>query len=1547
MTTANMSVGIKTDAAKQSLRELKSWMQQEMRGVSLSLSSAAIVKDVQESLKRQKFAIGLDLAGMEGQVSTALRQAFATKQRVEIDSLHLIEQVKAAINAGAGGVRLGGVAAPVAGVGGVSADIKTVITQMLVPAVDELAKAAALVGGTARKIGVGASGGSATASSGYSYTDPTTGERISYKRKIDPNLALPTITAGNNLKREMDAEAAAAREAQQDANRTYTMRRNWRRAAETEEVAAFREAQQDANRTYAMRRSWARSNDASEAAATREAQADANRTFSMRRSFARAQDSAEAAAAREAQADANRTFAMRRAFRKAEERAQQDQIAEFFSRQRFAATRQYTGPGAAIAAAQATQARFGADATTSFLGPSRAHLLDQTSGLEEYRRKLRAVKPDTEGLTIAHKAMAGVMNDSHAAARGLAGSMGMLWATYGNVAPLVAAAAIGAGLRSVFTIGKDLEYQLAFVQVLTNGTAISMREFGDAVRGSMSAPTEAAEALRGLAQNGLSARESLQALPSILALATAGELGLSEAALGATGVMAAFNLQVGDLGRVSDVFAKAAAISNTSVSAMVESMKQASTVADFYNVSLEETAAGLAMLAQRNITGTAAGTAYRNMWVELATPTKRASEALNSLGLSLYDSNSQLLATDDVLTMLASKLSTLNEQSRLSFLNDVFGERGSKSASAILSQFDEYQRKLKTLKEESKDFTSTITEALSQTTEGKIKGLISEFQLATATAFSEGAPALKNFVDELRGLAGSERFTKDLIALSEVVINLTKFLIEHGDVLAATFAIWKATGWVLAASAGMQAVRAEAAATGIAMTRLGAAARLAWSSMAGPLGMVALLGAEYFLLRDSTDAATESTKAFSNALDIENQRLQRSTKSIEERVRLLDLQVKFQKEGKSVADARDAAERAAAQDQVKSIQQQITDRERLRDTLTAQMGQKPPELLLGPDAKAARDRYYETKQQVDAVNKELASLYNARNAAEVNANAQALQKDREFSSRRLGDIYEFNQKVKTALEANPKLKLQGLTISESSAPTDREAFEQFMKSRNADFNKNAVNLPKRDPQAESQAHKDELARSRQLIAQMNSEQEALKQQIGFRKALDEARYDPAVFGPYAAALLAEQREIDGVSKSIQLQDQWIKKLQAAKGSALLTDADRTNLQTTIEKEQAEMLRARLDLQNRSAVATARAAQARARDAADEKKTLDDLRRASDTRMREDSNKVRAKAIDPADAAEAAARMDIEKNFASAIAEHEKQREASMARLREIMVEMGPLREEEAVSTAVATKALQENIAQQDVKLSVLRAQLQIQSDEVGANARQLAQYAKTAGYGWDKFWSDYVEKAATNAKVVEDIMSASMNTLSQAAAQYVSGQKNGWVSLRTSILQEVNRILTSKAIAELVKLVGSLFSGTGTSTGGGGGGVTNWNGSAGSGLGATYSANGNVMTSNGPLPLQMYSMGGVATRPQVSVFGEGRTPEAYVPLPDGRSIPVTMRGGAGGDTNVAINISIASDGKSRVESDGSGKKAEQLGKMLDSAVMQVIAREKRPGGLLY
>jgi hypothetical protein len=84
-------------------------------------------------------------------------------------------------------------------------------------------------------------------------------------------------------------------------------------------------------------------------------------------------------------------------------------------------------------------------------------------------------------------------------------------------------------------------------------------------------------------------------------------------------------------------------------------------------------------------------------------------------------------------------------------------------------------------------------------------------------------------------------------------------------------------------------------------------------------------------------------------------------------------------------------------------------------------------------------------------------------------------------------------------------------------------------------------------------------------------------------------------------------------------------------------------------------------------------------------------------------------------------------------------------------------------------------------------------------------------------------------------------------------------------------------------------------------------GAVGSSTGADFDvafAKGGVMTSRGPVPLRAYSNGGVANSPQLAMYGEGSSAEAYVPLPDGRRIPVAMKGGGGRAVTIVQNLTV-------------------------------------------
>lgn len=94
---------------------------------------------------------------------------------------------------------------------------------------------------------------------------------------------------------------------------------------------------------------------------------------------------------------------------------------------------------------------------------------------------------------------------------------------------------------------------------------------------------------------------------------------------------------------------------------------------------------------------------------------------------------------------------------------------------------------------------------------------------------------------------------------------------------------------------------------------------------------------------------------------------------------------------------------------------------------------------------------------------------------------------------------------------------------------------------------------------------------------------------------------------------------------------------------------------------------------------------------------------------------------------------------------------------------------------------------------------------------------------------------------------------------------------------------------------------------------------------------------------QGYSTGGIAKGPQAGYPTVLHGTEAVVPLPDGKTIPVTMQGGMGQQNNVTVNVAIDGNGNATQDQEGSGI---DLGKAVAAAVQSELINQKRAGGIL-
>lgn len=1610
MTTANLSVGLKTDSARQSLREFKAWAKSEMKGVLLSINDDALTNSVQAALKRQKFKIDFDASALKASTSKALGDAFATRYQIKLDTGNLTDQVKAAVSAGVGGVKLSGGQS-----GGFSPDIKTAIQQTLTPAIDELAKAAVIVGGTARKIGAQGTPGAVSASRSISGTDAE-GFRTTYRQKLpEPDAVLAQTRASNAAKEKLEADelnAAGERQAQLRRRRAAERGEEINAIGERQELIrqfrarqAAEELNEQGQRQSAMRslRARQRGEELNELgqrqadlrqARARQAGEELNeqgqRQSALRslRSRERGQELNDVGQrqellrqirARQAGEEMNESglraqmFARRRAQEAGEEinaagqraaqlqarrkeRAQElAEVMAHFDRLKAAAARQYTGRGASISAAAGVAGIYGEGRAREALGARQSGLLGEVGTLGEYERKMKAVVPVVKQAADNHKAFRDAANDAHSAARGLAGSLGMLWVTWGSTVPLVAAASLGAAIRSVYTNGKDLEYQLAFVSVLTDRATISTERFAQAVRGSLTAPVQAAEALRGLAQNGLSAQQALMALPAILNLATAGEMSLSDAALGATGVMAAFNLQVTDLGRIGDVFAKAAALSNTNVQGMVEAMKQASTVSDQYKVSLEETAATLAVMAKRNISGTAAGTAFRNMMVEVATPTEKAKRSMDVLGLSIYDNNNQLKDYGAILQQVREKTILLNEKSKLEFLNNVFGERGAKAINAVLSDYQLYLSTLDEVKTKSSGFSESVTAALSETTEGKIKALVSEFQLSTATAFDSAKNSANIFIDTLRTATSSNEFRQGLAGLASNLGSVATFLVEHAGLFVQVIAIYKVYQvTALATAAATAAMGYQASAATFMFGGLAVSAKVLLGTLTLGIATIATLGLEWLLLSKHTDEATEAQKAFTLALEKQNDKADSALERLRSENTLLARRNELMLAGKSATDAQKQAERELGNGEALDAKQRLDqDKAKLAAAEQRMRATESEDLAISVSTGIAQ-RSAETIKAAEEVENLTRRVKEQTVAYEKSQAVQAATLTRDGNAdigNRLAKIQALREEIRAVDEASKgKIKLAGIEISEAEALRGTAAeFESLLKKRQAELNSRKQNVTLPSPELRA----NDAALSRGVIEKARAEEEALRRRLRLQRELEEAKYSSTKFGTELTSVLSEQRSRQGIADSMEVERKTIALLNAEKGRANFKAADRQNIENEIETRRRRLDALREELTARTQIDAYKARNRQEDAATREQKYLTSQAVKDAEQLQKINTKYALKIIDPVEAARAAAELDAIQNYAQGIAEQEDNvlriQEARSVLLRE-------WQEASAEERANANERLTAVERQLDIEKQVLATRRE-RSGAAGSRAGSAAAAAeadsRTAEYGMKKFWTDYRNSAESSAKAVYDLMKTTTDGMSNMVATFATTGKFHFKDFARGVLAEAVKVMSSRALLQLLSMgmglvggmSGSTFAAAGSS---GGSGAGAFNGSAGSGFGATYSANGNVMTQYGAMNLRKYDAGGVAYTPQLSVFGEGRKPEAYVPLNDGRTIPVTVSGGAGGG-GVMVNqeIHIHGDGRSEASTDVSGQKGAQLANLIKDSTLRTIAEQQRPGGLLY
>ena len=204
-------------------------------------------------------------------------------------------------------------------------------------------------------------------------------------------------------------------------------------------------------------------------------------------------------------------------------------------------------------------------------------------------------------------------------------AMAMALVSSGVGAVVVAVGALIAGFSGLVNKSREFSKSLSTLGAISGATGKPLENLAKNAKllGSTTAftATEVLELSTELAKLGFDSPMIVAASKGILDLAAASGTDLASAASIAAGTLRGFGLDAGETGRVADVMANSFSQSGLDIEKFRESIKLVAPIAKVTSVSLEDTTAALSILADRQISGSMAGTQLKRIMSDLAMKT--------------------------------------------------------------------------------------------------------------------------------------------------------------------------------------------------------------------------------------------------------------------------------------------------------------------------------------------------------------------------------------------------------------------------------------------------------------------------------------------------------------------------------------------------------------------------------------------------------------------------------------------------------------------------------------------------------------------------------------------------------------------------------------------------------------------------------------------------------------------------------------------------------------------------------------------------------------
>ena len=349
---------------------------------------------------------------------------------------------------------------------------------------------------------------------------------------------------------------------------------------------------------------------------------------------------------------------------------------------------------------------------------------------------------------------------------------------------VVAAAAIATAARavtnfarSISQVGMDFEDEMARVAALAGATGEDLQALTDTARElgrtTRFSAVEAAQGMSFLAMAGFDANETVEAMPGLLAQASAGQVDLGTSARITSDILDGFNLEATETTRIADVLSVAFTSSNVTLESLGETMSFVAPIASGVGLSIEEVAAAAGLLGDAGIQGSRAGTALRRTIGQLNAPTGEAAQIMERLGIRTADAQGEMLPLADIIGQLEQAFEGMSGAQRTATATQLVGQQAAAGFNALLSQGGERLREYTQELETSAGAADEIAAIQEDTLAGSVR-------------------ELNSALDDLR-LALFETYEEDYRGAVETAIDVTRsfsrFITENREAIGAVIRV--------------------------------------------------------------------------------------------------------------------------------------------------------------------------------------------------------------------------------------------------------------------------------------------------------------------------------------------------------------------------------------------------------------------------------------------------------------------------------------------------------------------------------------------------------------------------------------------------------------------------------------------------------------------------------------------------------------------------------------------------------------------------------------